>query len=157
VDASRHFSGASSHQRALRVMKFGGTSVSGAERLRAVAGQVRAAVAEERVLVVVSAMAGVTDLLIAGIGAAEGGGNAGAAERFAALHHEVCQELGPDLGPGLAAAAARRLADLGAELARLLAAAAILRSCPAAGRARRSCASRRSGRRPTRRGSWPIS
>jgi aspartokinase/homoserine dehydrogenase 1 len=123
----------------MRVMKFGGTSVSGAGRLCAVAGQVRAALAEERVLVVVSAMAGVTDLLIAGIGAAEAGGNPGTAERFAALHREVCDELAPDLGPELAAAA-RRLADLGDELARLLAAAAILRSCPDAARAR-ICAS----------------
>jgi aspartokinase/homoserine dehydrogenase 1 len=120
-------------------MKFGGTSVSGAERLRAVAEQVRAAVADERVLVVVSAMAGVTDLLIAGIGAAEAGGNPGTAERFEALHREVCGELAPELGPELAAAA-RRLADLGDELARLLAAAAILRSCPDAARAR-ICAS----------------
>jgi bifunctional aspartokinase / homoserine dehydrogenase 1 len=123
----------------MRVMKFGGTSVSGGERLRAVAEQVRAALAEERVLVVVSAMAGVTDLLIAGIGAAEAGGNPGAAERFEALHREVCDELAPDLGPELAAAA-RRLAELGDELARLLAAAAILRSCPDAARAR-ICAS----------------
>src|SRR5579862_2189463 len=121
--------------RAMRVMKFGGTSVSGAARLRAVAAQVRAALAEERVLVVVSAMAGITDLLIAGIGAAEAGGDRGAAERFEALHREVCDELAPDLGPERAAAA-RRLADLGTELARLLAAAAILRSCPAAARAR---------------------
>ena len=82
----------------MRVMKFGGTSVSGAERLRAVAVQVRAAVADERVLVVVSAMAGVTDLLIAGIGAAEAGGNPGTAERFEALHREVCDELAPELG-----------------------------------------------------------
>jgi bifunctional aspartokinase / homoserine dehydrogenase 1 len=127
----------------MRVMKFGGTSVSGADRLRAVAGQVRAALAEERVLVVVSAMAGITDLLLAGIVAAEAGANPGAnpgaAERFAALHREVCDELAPDLG-GERAAAARRLADLGDELARLLAAAAILRSCPDAARAR-ICAS----------------
>jgi aspartokinase/homoserine dehydrogenase 1 len=123
----------------MRVMKFGGTSVSGGERLRAVVGQVRAAAAEERVLVVVSAMAGVTDLLIAGIGAAEAGGNPGAAERFEVLHREVCDELAPDLGPELAAVA-RRLADLGTELERLLAAAAILRSCPDAARAR-ICAS----------------
>ncbi|HXO41879.1 MAG TPA: hypothetical protein VN999_10540, partial [Thermoanaerobaculia bacterium] len=128
-----------SRRRAVRVMKFGGTSVSGGERLRAVAGQVRAAVAEERVLVVVSAMAGVTDLLIGAIGAAEAGGNPGAAERFEALHREVCDELASDLGPELAAVT-RRLADLGTELARLLAAAAILRSCPDAARAR-ICAS----------------
>ena len=131
---------APSRRRAVRVMKFGGTSVCGAERLRAVAGQVRAALDEERVLVVVSAMAGVTDLLIAGIGAAEAGGSPGVAERFDVLHREVCDDLRPDLGPELAAAAARRLADLGAELARLLAAASVLRSCPDAARAR-ICAS----------------
>ena len=141
-------------------MKFGGTSVAGADRLRAVAGQVHAAAGLERVLVVVSAMAGVTDLLIAAIGAAEAGGDAGAAERFEALHREVCEQLRPDLGPELAAAAARRLADLGAELTRLLAAAAILRSCPDAARAR-ICAS---GERATgillasllRAGGWPC-
>ena len=121
-------------------MKFGGTSVAGADRLRAVAGQVHAAAGLERVLVVVSAMAGVTDLLIAGIGAAEAGGDSGAAERFEALHREVGEQLRPDLGPELAAAAARRLSELGGELASLLAAASILRSCPDAARAR-ICAS----------------
>jgi len=56
-------------------MKFGGTSIASAERLRAVARLVRDALAEERVLVVASAMGGVTDLLLAGIEAAETGGS----------------------------------------------------------------------------------
>ncbi len=119
-----------------RVMKFGGTSVAGAERLRNVARLVGAALAEQRVLVVVSAMAGVTDLLVEGTATAEAGGGRGAAERFAALHREVLDELRPELGPVPAAAAERRLADLGDELTRLLGATAILRSCPDAARAR---------------------
>ena len=123
-------------RRTLRVMKFGGTSVAGAERLRGVVGLVRAALAEERVLLVVSAMAGVTDLLIGGVEAAESGDDAGAARRFAAMHRDVLAELGPELGPELAAAAAQRLAGLEDELARLLAGTAILRSCPDAARAR---------------------
>ena len=47
-------------------MKFGGTSVGGAERMRSVATLAREALAEERVLVVASAVAGVTNLLVEG-------------------------------------------------------------------------------------------
>jgi bifunctional aspartokinase / homoserine dehydrogenase 1 len=138
----------------LRVMKFGGTSVAGAERLRGVVRLVRAAVAQERVLVVVSAMAGVTNLLIDGIAAAEsggpgggtgavgagGGGDAsgagGIAERYGSQHRAVLEELLPDLGPEPAAEAARRLAALETELGRLVEGAAILGGCPPAARAR---------------------
>jgi aspartokinase/homoserine dehydrogenase 1 len=155
----------------LRVMKFGGTSVTGAERLRGVARLAAAAVAEERVLVVASAMAGVTDLLLAGVAAAEAGparqdgesgsslesgpsrkggetgvspeasplesrAGAAAADRYGALHREVLEELRQELGPELASAASRRLAALATELTRLLEGTAILRSCPAAARAR---------------------
>jgi bifunctional aspartokinase / homoserine dehydrogenase 1 len=56
----------------LRVMKFGGTSLAGAVRLRAVAKLVLAAAREERVLVVASAMAGITDLLAGALSEAEG-------------------------------------------------------------------------------------
>lgn len=48
----------------MRVLKFGGTSVADAARLVAVARLVAAACNEERVLVVVSAQAGVTDRLV---------------------------------------------------------------------------------------------
>ena len=48
----------------MRVLKFGGTSVADASRLVAVARLVAAAWSEERVLVVVSAQAGVTDRLV---------------------------------------------------------------------------------------------
>jgi len=52
-------------------MKFGGTSVADAERIRAIAEIVRAR-AERRPLVVVSALCGVTDLLVQAIGRALG-------------------------------------------------------------------------------------
>ncbi len=148
----------------LRVMKFGGTSVAGAERLRAAARLAAAAAAEERVLVVASAMAGVTDLLLAGIATAEAGPapqggeagpppmsgparqggetasppespGAGAAERYRTLHREVLDGLRVDLGAEQVAVSLR-LEALATELARLLEGTAILRSCPAAGRAR---------------------
>ena len=52
----------------VRVFKFGGTSVGTAEALRTAAGHVEAD--DTPLLVVVSAMAGITDLLLAGARAA---------------------------------------------------------------------------------------
>ena len=49
----------------VEVHKFGGTSVGDADRIRAVAAIVRDASAATRIVVVTSAMAGVTDQLIA--------------------------------------------------------------------------------------------
>src|SRR5678810_541601 len=46
------------------VMKFGGTSMAGIERIRAVAARVKREAADNEVLVVVSAMAGETDRLV---------------------------------------------------------------------------------------------
>ena len=46
-----------------RVLKFGGTSVSTPERIETLIAQVRAAAQTHRVMVVVSALAGVTDAL----------------------------------------------------------------------------------------------
>lgn len=51
--------------RALRVLKFGGTSVGSAERIQAVARIVAERASTHRVIVVVSAMAGVTSQLVA--------------------------------------------------------------------------------------------
>jgi aspartokinase/homoserine dehydrogenase 1 len=50
----------------IRVMKFGGTSLAGADRFRTVADIVTGACTSHRVCVVVSAMAGVTNLLLHG-------------------------------------------------------------------------------------------
>lgn len=57
----------------LAVLKFGGTSVAGASRLRRVAAIVREAQRRLPVVVVVSAMAGVTDALIEAVDAAARG------------------------------------------------------------------------------------
>ena len=50
----------------IRVMKFGGTSVAGATRLRAAADLVATARQTHRVCVVASAMSGITNLLLHG-------------------------------------------------------------------------------------------
>jgi aspartate kinase len=79
------------------VMKFGGTSVGGAERMTAVAniiGQVLEG--HPQLAVVVSAMSGVTDQLIGAARAAAGGRweeCKGIQASLAARHMEVCQDL----------------------------------------------------------------
>ena len=63
---------------ALQVHKFGGTSVRDPERLRAVALLVKEHATRSRIVVVSSAMAGVTDALVAAArAAADGGGDTG--------------------------------------------------------------------------------
>ncbi|NTV76133.1 MAG: hypothetical protein HGA66_18260, partial [Holophaga sp.] len=68
----------------LRVMKFGGTSVRDAARMRDVAALVTAALETDRVCLVASALAGVTDLLVAAPGAATG-----VPEAYLARHRQV--------------------------------------------------------------------
>lgn len=53
------------------VMKFGGTSVGSAERIRQSAEIVRRSAGEHRILVVVSALSGITDLIFKAVGAAD--------------------------------------------------------------------------------------
>jgi aspartokinase/homoserine dehydrogenase 1 len=83
----------------LLVMKFGGTSVGSAERMRASA---RLAVEESRkrpVAVVVSAMSKITDLLLGTMRHAEGGDRAGMESNLAALrdrHQQTCRDLLPE-------------------------------------------------------------
>jgi bifunctional aspartokinase / homoserine dehydrogenase 1 len=57
----------------MKVMKFGGSSVADAGRIRAVAGLVREAARSGRVVVVLSALRGITDLLVSAARAAESG------------------------------------------------------------------------------------
>ncbi|MSR36032.1 MAG: bifunctional aspartate kinase/homoserine dehydrogenase I [Gemmatimonadetes bacterium] len=63
----------SGSSRPFRVLKFGGTSVTGAERVEVIAAEVRQRIAAQIPVVVVSAFAGVTDALIAAARAAAGG------------------------------------------------------------------------------------
>lgn len=80
----------------LLVMKFGGTSMGTAERIKVAAGICAEQKQLRPVVVVVSAMAGVTDLLLNTLRHAEGGDEPGIAanlERLTARHLETCQEL----------------------------------------------------------------
>ncbi len=80
-------------------MKFGGTSVGSAERMR-VAAQIAAAESIKRpVVVVVSAMSKITDLLLDTMRHAEAGDRSGVdadLERLRTRHEEACRELLPE-------------------------------------------------------------
>jgi bifunctional aspartokinase / homoserine dehydrogenase 1 len=81
-------------------LKFGGSSLLGAERMSHAAGLVRAAAQSSNVIVVVSAMKGVTDrlLAIAELLAEHRNQRARAdAEALLGLHHDVLRELALDV------------------------------------------------------------
>jgi aspartate kinase len=82
----------------LLVMKFGGTSVGSAERIRAAARISAAERSRRPVVVVVSAMAKITDLLLDAMRHAEAGDAAGldnAVRQLRERHSEACRELLP--------------------------------------------------------------
>lgn len=110
----------------LRVMKFGGTSVGDAARLAQVAELVARAAAEERVLVVLSAMSGVTDLLVGAGDRAAAGDPAAPLAEYRARHGAVVDGLSVALGEARTAALSSRLAALEAELERTLSGVALL-------------------------------
>jgi aspartate kinase len=114
-------------------MKFGGTSVADATRLRGVA-----ALAKERasagVLLVLSAFSGVTDSLFAAGRAAVGGNEAEAMsllEKIIARHRAVAAELlGLPAPAALPAAVETGIASAQADLGAVLKGAALLRALP---------------------------
>jgi aspartokinase/homoserine dehydrogenase 1 len=81
------------------VMKFGGTSMGSADRMR-IAAQICASAREQfAVTVVVSAMSKVTDLLLSTLRAAEEGDHEGVKENIRIIekrHAETCRELLPE-------------------------------------------------------------
>ena len=82
----------------LLVMKFGGTSVGSAERIRIAARLVALEAANRPVLTVVSAMSKITDLLLDTMKHAEAGDGAGVQRNMAELEHRhtsACLELLP--------------------------------------------------------------
>jgi aspartokinase/homoserine dehydrogenase 1 len=86
--------------RSIQVMKFGGTSVGDASRIRNVAVIAAEASKERAVVMVVSAMSGVTNTLIAAAGRAAKGDEAAAEALTKALqekHHEAIGELISDI------------------------------------------------------------
>jgi len=86
--------------RPIQVMKFGGTSVGSADRIRSAAAIAAAASKERAVVMVVSAMSGVTNMLIAAAGKAATGDEAAAEALTRSLqekHHEAISKLISDV------------------------------------------------------------
>src|SRR5579864_9588393 len=112
----------------LIVMKFGGTSVGNAERIRQCAKIVGEAAKHDRIVVVVSAMAGVTDLIFKTIEAARhGDGPATEAnlQKFEDVHRRLIANL---IEPQQQAAANDYLAEVVAHLKNACTALSALRS-----------------------------
>jgi aspartokinase/homoserine dehydrogenase 1 len=83
----------------LLVMKFGGTSLGSAERMRAAGALAARERARRPVVMVVSAMSKITDLLLDTMRHAEGGDRNGIAANLAALrsrHEDACRGLLPE-------------------------------------------------------------
>ena len=98
------------------VMKFGGTSVAGADRMAGIANLAAAALETNRVCLVASALSGVTNLLMAAAeSAARGAEPEPAQEEFLARHRALAVELGLQ-EPAVAAV----LETLGGGLGKLL-------------------------------------
>jgi aspartokinase/homoserine dehydrogenase 1 len=113
----------------MRVMKFGGTSVGSAERMRTVVRLVGEALARERVLVVASAVSGVTNLLIEGARtAAEGGAIEPAGVRFREAHREIVSALA-DGSPGFQEELSAAVEGVASELDSLLQGVSLLHEC----------------------------
>ena len=81
----------------MHVMKFGGTSLGNAERIRNVARIVEDS-RRERPIVVVSAVAGVTDTLLSLLGKKSQSARLRTYEKIAKLHRKIASELGLDEG-----------------------------------------------------------
>lgn len=94
----------------LVVMKFGGTSVGSARRMRAAAQLIAEENCKRPVAVVVSAMSKITDLLLDTMRHAEAGDRAGVDTNLAALrsrHEDACRELLPETRQAAAMGAIR--------------------------------------------------
>lgn len=77
------------------VMKFGGTSVGGAEQIRNVADIVKSYI-NKKPIVVVSAVTKITDKLIESANAASHGKGDETLENIKKIHHEILEKLGLD-------------------------------------------------------------
>jgi aspartate kinase len=87
------------------VMKFGGTSVGNAERIRQCAEIVSDAASRDRIVVVVSAMSGITDLIFKTIDAARHGDASStdaSLKKFSSAHRELMLELFNGANAGVA-------------------------------------------------------
>jgi aspartokinase/homoserine dehydrogenase 1 len=119
-------------------MKFGGTSVGDAQRIRSVVGLVEAALASDRVCLVASAMAGVTNLLLKAVEPSSRQEGAALLERFRGVHETAVLELETELG-NHAPPLREELVDLVTEFDRLLKGVALLDECSPSVLAQVSC------------------
>ncbi|MCY1015700.1 bifunctional aspartate kinase/homoserine dehydrogenase I [Pyxidicoccus sp. MSG2] len=114
----------------MRVMKFGGTSVGGAQQLRRVVDLAAAARQETRVMLVASAVSGITNLLVeAARVAQERGAVDGLSARFEDTHAAISRELADELGASRQRPLEEGLAALASELRGLLQGVGLLREC----------------------------
>jgi aspartokinase/homoserine dehydrogenase 1 len=112
----------------MKVMKFGGSSVADADRIRTVAGLVRDAARTGSVVVVLSALRGITDLLIAAARSAESGSDdfRASLDNLRNRHLEAVRGLFP---PAEQAAVITPLTLMANELEEVLHGVELLREC----------------------------
>ena len=129
----------------MKILKFGGSSLATAERIDAVADIVNSSLATDRVAVVVSAMGGVTDALVAiGQEAAAGHDYHARLEDLRTRHQETAAEL---LSADEAAEASTSIDSVLDELGRLLHGVSLVGECsPRTGDTVLSCGERLSAR-----------
>ena len=114
----------------MRVMKFGGTSVGGALQMRRVVDLVAAARQQTRVMVVASAVSGITNLLVEAARIAQSGGPVGELRtRFEDTHRAIAWELTAELGGARMRPLLEGLDALASELRDLLQGVGLLREC----------------------------
>jgi bifunctional aspartokinase / homoserine dehydrogenase 1 len=118
----------SNQTQSIRVMKFGGTSVGDAKRMRSVVDLVEGALVSDRVCLVASAMAGVTNLLVKAVDPGSRQENEHLLEKFRDIHEAAIAELQGELGEH-APPLREELADLVAECDRLLKGVSLLDEC----------------------------
>src|SRR5215510_8334412 len=112
------------------MMKFGGTSVGSASRMKVSARLAAEQMATRPVAIVVSAMSKITDLLLDTMRHAEGGDAAGIEKNLAALrgrHEGACRELLPE---DRQAAVMARIEEMLAEFERIVRGMAMLNERP---------------------------
>jgi aspartokinase/homoserine dehydrogenase 1 len=112
----------------MKVMKFGGTSIADAERIRTVAGLVREAARAGRIVVVLSALRDITDLLVAAARAAETGSDdyRSSLDALRLRHLEAVRSLFP---PAEQAGVITPLTLMANELEEVLHGVELLREC----------------------------
>src|SRR5579863_1838083 len=101
-------------------MKFGGTSVGSAERMKAACGLIAAEASRRPVLAVVSAMSKITDLLLDTTRHAEGGDQAGIDNNLKKLEDRHFEAVGELVAADQIPRIRERIAEIVAEFRRIV-------------------------------------